>query len=258
MATVAPLQRLFDLLRASDTSKREGTTGLMGWQGNSTAPVVVKDLVEQMGPHIHDLSTHRSAWRNILVEKMNAVHHDAGDDSYYKHEVAAFDRLFEALTGLKETSLLTDDVVATVDPIADALITAFEEAALANYASMLRSGARITVGIRENEAYKAARAELLAFSSGQAVADSAFAIVQHMIQTDLPGFGILVRNGRADEDFGWFCNITTPDFKGGFTRKGEPTPPGSYRGYAETAAKAMVEAYRLAIKDQQYPFKADQ
>lgn len=248
MATTAPIQRLFDLLRASDCSKREGTTGLMGWQGDTTAPVVIKDLVEQMGPHIHDLSTHRSAWRNILVEKMNAQHHDGDDTCYYKHEVAAFDRLFEALTGLKETQLLTGDAVDTVDPIADALITAFEKAALANYASMLRSGARITVGIRENEAYKAARAELLALASGQAVADSAFAVVQQMIETDLPGYGILVRNGRKDEGFGWFCNITTPDFQGGFGRKGDPIPPGSYRGYGETAAKAMVEAYRLAIR----------
>ena len=118
MGTQAPIQRLFDLLRASDTSKREGTTGLMGWQGDTAAPVVIKDLVEQMGPHIHDLSTHRSAWRNILVEKMNAEHHDGDDTCYYKHEVAAFDRLFEALTGLKETQLLTDDAVDTVDPIA--------------------------------------------------------------------------------------------------------------------------------------------
>lgn len=100
--------------------------------------------------------------------------------------------------------------------------------------------------------------EQIAAETQASPGDSVFALVQQMIETDLPGYGILVRNGRKDEGFGWFCNITTPDFQGGFGRKGDPVPPGSYRGYGETAAKAMVEAYRLAIKDQQYPFKADQ
>jgi len=101
-----PLQRLFDILAASDCGKTTKDATYMGWQLgiNVNAPTRIKQLVEAMGPHIHDLSTHYSSWRAILVDDIAARHHDAEDVSHREHELKAFDRLFAALAGVSVPS----------------------------------------------------------------------------------------------------------------------------------------------------------
>jgi hypothetical protein len=50
-------------------------------------------------PDLHDVITHRQAWRDIIVK----VCDDTGDDNgtgYYSHELAAFDRTFGLLADL--------------------------------------------------------------------------------------------------------------------------------------------------------------
>lgn len=110
----APLQRLFDLIRASDCSKRERMTGLMGWQNNTTAPIEVKDLAERLEPHIHDLSTHYSSWRSFITERIDAIEHDAGDSSYERHELKVFDQVFMMLAGVTVSTTEAD-----LQPLAD-------------------------------------------------------------------------------------------------------------------------------------------
>jgi hypothetical protein len=53
-------------------------------------------------PDLHDVVTHRQAWRDIIVK----VRDDTNDDNgtgYYSHELAAFDRTFSALAEFVET-----------------------------------------------------------------------------------------------------------------------------------------------------------
>lgn len=95
-----PLLRLFELLRASDSSSRMKERVFMGWQGNTAAPVEVKDLVERLGPHLHDLQTHYRGWRDAIRDQLNAATASAEDELFWKHELKTFDRLFVALAGV--------------------------------------------------------------------------------------------------------------------------------------------------------------
>lgn len=53
----------------------------------------------------HDLLSHRSAWRGAIVEaieKSPLPDYDQDDASYWRHELAAFDRVFDQLEELHE------------------------------------------------------------------------------------------------------------------------------------------------------------
>lgn len=110
--SVPPLQRLFNILAASDCSKSEmGGIRYIGWQTRDTIERELFMLRDQLGPHIHDLSTHYTSWRKMLtrcIEVSRTLGAGSEDTSYLEHELKAFDQLFGALAGVSPERKMSD------------------------------------------------------------------------------------------------------------------------------------------------------
>lgn len=103
MTTLSPIEELFTTISSASAGK-SGTEGVfIGWTDQTKGNANVRrlrELIDYMLPHLHDLQTHYSTWRKYIAAQLDLQPEDSWEDTaFINHELAAFDRLFHALAG---------------------------------------------------------------------------------------------------------------------------------------------------------------